>query len=179
MKGRRDLRPGERALWDKIARSVTPLGGRRAPVEAPEPPAPAPAPVKKANGAAAKKPPRVRAPDPGPLDRKDRRKIAKGETRIEGRIDLHGMTQEEAHSALTRFILAAAAADKRLVLVITGKGRGEGGEGSGVLRRSVPHWLGQRTLKPLIVSLAEAHVGHGGSGALYVRLRAMGKRRPK
>ena len=101
------------------------------------------------------------------FDHKTRKKIAKGRTAIDARIDLHGMTQEQAIVALRRFIMMAQASGKRLLLVVTGKGEA----GQGVLRRSVPDWLLTGELASMVSGVEEAHRGHGGSGALYVRLR--------
>ncbi|MEM6846599.1 MAG: Smr/MutS family protein [Pseudomonadota bacterium] len=109
------------------------------------------------------------------LDRKTRRKIARGGASIDGRIDLHGMTQAEAHAALRRFVENSFFARYRMVLVITGKG--SGGDGRGILRRQVPHWLAQRDLADLIAEVGPAHPSHGGDGALYVRLRTLSKMR--
>ncbi len=81
---------------------------------------------------------------------------------------MHGLTQAQAHSALLHFLHDAHAREARLVLVITGKGRG--GE-TGVLRRQVPQWLGLPEFRSLVVGFEDAHVTHGGEGALYVRLR--------
>ena len=89
-------------------------------------------------------------------------------------MDLHGMTVAEAHPALTRFILASFATGRRLVLVITGKGRGSGGEwnsSQGVLRRQVPEWLSGPPLGTVVQEVLPAHRSHGGAGALYVILR--------
>ncbi len=101
------------------------------------------------------------------FDHKTRKKIARGRTAIDAKIDLHGMTQEQAIIALRRFIVMAEASGKRLVLVVTGKGEA----GQGVLRRSVPNWLATGELASMVSGVEEAHRGHGGSGALYVRLR--------
>ncbi|MEO1105882.1 MAG: Smr/MutS family protein, partial [Pseudomonadota bacterium] len=78
--------------------------------------------------------------------------------------------QDEAHGALSRFIGSAHLSGRRVVLVITGKGKG--GEGAGILRRAVPHWLASRELQRYVVSFGPAHITHGGDGALYVRLRS-------
>ena len=111
------------------------------------------------------------------------RKLRKGQLAIEARIDLHGMRQHEAHSALRRFLQSCFAQGKRLVLVITGKGtsslrsfedehgRSTGELQRGVLKRNVPLWLAEPELRPLIVSFTEAAIEHGGSGALYIHLR--------
>jgi DNA-nicking Smr family endonuclease len=59
------------------------------------------------------------------------------------------------------------------VLVITGKGASNSVEGHerGVLKRQVPHWLRLPALRRLVVGFEDAHVAHGGEGALYVRVR--------
>ena len=103
-------------------------------------------------------------------------KMKRGRLEPEGRLDLHGMTLDQAHPALTRFILSAQASGKRLVLVITGKGKS--GEDSGpiprprgALRREVPLWLGSPPLAQAVLQIAHAHLRHGGEGAIYVYLR--------
>jgi DNA-nicking Smr family endonuclease len=86
------------------------------------------------------------------------------------------MTQKQAHAALVSFLHQAQAQDAKLVLVVTGKGRGGGPAGDrGVLRRQVPLWLSLPEFRRFIVSFEEAHLSHGGEGALYLRLR----RRPR
>ena len=95
--------------------------------------------------------------------------LRRGRTEPEARIDLHGMTHDRAYRALVGFLLRAQGEDKRVVLVVTGKG--------GVLRESLPLWLGQSDLAPLVSGIAEAHIKHGGSGAFYVSLRRL--RRPR
>ncbi len=99
-----------------------------------------------------------------------RARVARGKEAIEARLDLHGLTQSEAHAALTRFLRSASARGVRLVLVITGKGRRSDGEG-GVLRRQVPHWLRLPEFRTFVIGFEDAHISHGGEGALYVRLR--------
>ena len=105
-----------------------------------------------------------------PLDRRLKKRVARGREPIDGRIDLHGLTQAEAHGALLRFLRTASGRDARLVLVITGKGRDGAGE-RGVLRRQVPQWLGLPEFRALVVGFEDAHIAHGGEGALYVRVR--------
>lgn len=175
----RDLSEEERSLWQGVARSIKPL---RKPLvkkaEAGNPPVPKAA----AKSAAAKpgiaatrvvvKPAPPPAPKPlAPLDRRARKKLARGKETIDARLDLHGMTQAEAHGALARFLQRACANDCRFVLVVTGKGARVGGETRGVLRRQVPFWLALPEFRDLVLGFEAAHVGHGGEGALYVRLR--------
>ena len=102
--------------------------------------------------------------------------LARGKLRPEGRIDLHGMTMAQAHPALQDFILGSAQLQRRLVLVITGKGKSKPDHGPiperhGVLRHNVPIWLRQSPLSLVILEVTQAHQRHGGEGALYVYLR--------
>ncbi len=116
----------------------------------------------------------------GPLrmDRRSFDRMSRGKLLPEGRIDLHGMTLAEAHPALTQFVMGAQAQGKRLVLVITGKGR-RGADDSpvpqrmGVLKQHVPRWLALPPLAGIVLQIAEAHLKHGGTGAYYVYLRRL------
>jgi DNA-nicking Smr family endonuclease len=114
-------------------------------------------------------------PPLAPLDRRAKQRVARGRDAIEARIDLHGMTQSQAHTALLRFLRRAQADGAKIALVVTGKGGGrisrDGTSERGVLRRQVPMWLSLPEFRPFIVSFEEAHVSHGGQGALYLRLR--------
>jgi DNA-nicking Smr family endonuclease len=101
------------------------------------------------------------------VDRRTADRFRKGRMTVDGRLDLHGMTQEQAHSALHSFIERAAANGLRCLLVITGKGM----RGEGVLRRMVPRWLNDSRLRPLILSFSHAQIPDGGDGALYVLVK--------
>ena len=105
------------------------------------------------------------------LDDKTTRKIAKGRLELEGRIDLHGMTQAQAHTRLYSFLDSARKSGKRTVLVITGKGK----LGEGILRSAVPRWLEEERFRKLVTGYRESHRSHGGDGALYVRVRRLEK----
>ena len=191
-----ELSAEERALWEQAARALKPLKGKArvhgsrgedAQPSAPRAPAPPGAPWKGAAPparAAAKTPAPLAPPPLADLDRRKARRIGSGKIEIEGRIDLHGMRQAEAHSALRRFLARSHAADRRWVLVITGKGTplrrsGEDEddlvgvrEGErGVLKRNVPRWLEEPELRSLVVGYTTAAIRHGGEGALYVQLR--------
>ncbi len=100
-----------------------------------------------------------------------RRSVARGKEAIDARLDLHGLTQAQAHSTLSRFLRDASARGARLVLVITGKGSRDGERG--VLKRQVPHWLELPEFRSLVIGFEDAGVRHGGEGALYVRIRRM------
>lgn len=165
------------ALWRQVARSVKPLPGR-APVEPePAPAAPPPAPATEAPLALTPSSPTrtpPAAPPLAPIERRLRTQLRRGQQSVEAVIDLHGMRQDEAHFALHGFLRREQTRGTRIVLVVTGKGGPAPtlfGEERGVLRRMVPHWLRLSELRPLVLGFEEAEQRHGGSGALYVRLR--------
>lgn len=182
LRRRRGLSEEELVLWESVARSIKPLrkkprGPKAAAAEA-EPV------VEKARAKAkpekhppamvapkvAKAPPS--APPLAPLGRRERAKLSRGRSEIEARLDLHGMTQARAHRALLNFLRGASEDGLTFVLVITGKGRsGAADTERGVLRRLVPEWLALPEFRSLVVGFEEAHIGHGGAGALYVRVR--------
>lgn len=171
-------------LWRQIAGTVKPLKRRTprplpqsATGEAPKEAAkakPTPSPRGAGRAASSPLPRQVEQPlMPGRvvgLDKRTAQRLRRGQLQIDGRIDLHGMTQAEAHANLLRFITASAKAGRRCVLVITGKGL-RGGAGTGVLRSELPRWLNEPVLRPLILSFAPAQPKDGGGGAFYVYLR--------
>jgi DNA-nicking Smr family endonuclease len=113
------------------------------------------------------------APSLVPLGRRFKQEVARGRRAIDGRLDLHGLTQAEAHSALLGFLRATQARGGRLALVITGKGVAGDNLASerGVLRRQVPRWLRLAEFRSYVIGFEPAGIGHGGEGALYVSLR--------
>jgi DNA-nicking Smr family endonuclease len=182
MSRRRELSEEERALWTGVVRSVTPLGGSKKVIQLAKQAQPAFDGTKK-RAAVPSSPreaaPQARLPAKTPalvtLGRRLKGRVARGVDPIDARIDLHGHTQKQAHAALSRFLRRAQADGARTVLVVTGKGatRG-GGEPSGergVLKRQVPMWLSLPEFRSFVLGFEDAHVGHGGEGALYVRLR--------
>jgi len=209
MAGKRTLTPKERALWGKVTADVKARARRSGKVQ---PVGPQKQAVR-GDQLMGQKPlqhhvqqtapmtseqPKIRytpAPateQPRGLDGRNRRRLERGKLDIDGRIDLHGMTEAQAHQALERYIIGAATAGKRLVLVITGKGKGRDWQGnplpvpeapwerkggysmptrSGVLRRVVPQWLATPPLSAHVVETAQAQPKHGGAGAIYVYLK--------
>ena len=181
---RRSLSEEERNLWESVARQTKPLAKkhRAAKPQMVSPAAEAPTAATPAASPSASSPAQIpRAPKPtvppaapplAPLGRRERSQLSRGRKEIEARIDLHGMTQTRAHRALTGFLQRAHSDGLTFVLVITGKGRTVGAESErGVLRRQVPLWLNLPEFRTLVVGFEEAHIGHGGEGALYVRIR--------
>ncbi len=183
---RRRLSDEEAALWQGVTRSISPLRRLLKRRAAPEAAEPEPRQPKKRSAQAVKSsgkssplvvppsPPKPAAQPPlAPLTRKLKQRIARGTHAIDGRLDLHGFTQAEAHDALLHFLRGRQARGARLVLVITGKGA-RGGDPyaeRGVLKRMVPLWLGQPDFRSLVIGFETAAIGHGGEGALYVTLR--------
>ncbi|MDR6952592.1 DNA-nicking Smr family endonuclease [Ancylobacter sp. 3268] len=183
---RRTLGAEERELWEHVTRSVRRLRPGPPAASPPEPGFPElmaeeaakAAPVAAAPPKAAL-PPRPPGPPPlAPLEPKLRRRLSRG-AEVDARLDLHGLTQAAAHHRLGAFLRSAQGQGFGLVLVITGKGGAGGGglsqmfgEGErGVLRRLVPQWLAEPALRSIVVGFETASRGHGGEGALYVRLR--------
>ncbi|WGR99467.1 Smr/MutS family protein [Bradyrhizobium sp. ISRA443] len=176
---KRALSEEERALWESVAKQVKPLRKRpvviKAPTVAADPSThhvPAkPVPVKAAPAKAAPAP-RPHLPPLAPIGRRERAKLSRGKQEIDARLDLHGMTQMRAHRVLFTFLQRAHSDGLTFVLVITGKGKAGGLDSErGVLRRQVPEWLSLPEFRSLVVGFEEAHIGHGGEGALYVRVR--------
>ena len=179
---RRALSEEEHALWESVAKQVKPL--RKKP-RAAKPQATLPDPATDAvKAVASARPPSpaqiTRAPKPeppsaapplAPLGRRERSQLSRGRKQIDARLDLHGMTQTRAHRALFGFLQRAHGEGLTFVLVITGKGKVGRESERGVLRRQVPQWLGLPEFRSLVVGFEEAHIGHGGEGALYVRIR--------
>lgn len=194
---RRRLRDDELSLWRQVARTTRPLRSDEPPEsatsrpksEATEPvPRVAPTPLtpfrvgERAAGVGDMRhdvlpglADRMSAL-PVRMDKKTHGRLKRGKLAPEARIDLHGMTADRAHAALTGFVLRAYAQQKRLVLVITGKGKRDDQQGpipvrQGVLRHNVPHWLQLPPLSDVVIQVSAAHARHGGGGAYYVYLR--------
>jgi DNA-nicking Smr family endonuclease len=172
MSRRRQLSEEEEALWNGFVRSITPL--RRSQKTPSREKADLPPTAKKLQPRLPASPPPPLVPL-APLERRLKQRVARGRAPIDARIDLHGFTQSEAYAALLRFLERAQADGRRIVLVVTGKGGGgrphDRASERGVLRRQVPHWLELPEFRALVVGFDNAHVGHGGDGALYLRLR--------
>ncbi len=112
-----------------------------------------------------------RLPPLAPLGRRLKKRVGRGKETIDGRLDLHGLTQSQAHAALLHFLRSASARGARLVLVITGKGARAGQGERGVLKRAVPQWLSLPEFRAFVIGYEEAQVAHGGEGALYIGIR--------
>lgn len=183
----RPLSDDERALWDEVTKSIRraattaalpvvptpndpgtdetppPPVSRRAAGRRPAPPPPAAPPLpsvipEMTHGAA-----------PG-MDRRTQQRLRRGKVDIEARLDLHGHTQMDAHRALESFLSACFHAERRTVLVITGKGSRLEGR-TGVLKAAVPQWLNESPMRQWVTGFSYAAPKDGGDGALYIRIK--------
>jgi DNA-nicking Smr family endonuclease len=177
----RRLAADDAGLWRRAMRDVAPLRARSVDLDRGRP-------AGNAAGTAAV-PATVPAAPPRPLpppqsqplppldrsagvDRATAERLKRGRYPVEADLDLHGMTQAEAHRALSGFVGGSRRAGRRCILVITGHGRMSGG----VLKQAVPRWLAEPELRPHILAIAPAQPRAGGSGALYVLLRRLPQR---
>lgn len=186
---RRKLSEEERILWHRVGRTVEPLRDRPLGSRTGEDPEKEFLEAMQANQPRKQQGPvkpvgsspftHVRpVPKPQPaaapaIDRPTTRKLAKGRVAIDARIDLHAMTQDQAHDRLYTFLADQRSRGARHVLVVTGKGRSLGSEG--VLKRMVPIWLNSPRYAGLVSGYSSASRHHGGDGAIYIRLRKLAR----
>ena len=164
MARKRSLRPEEKAIWRKVAGSVKPISPERMD-RLDDPEAVEPTPEK---------------PVPDSKMSLSEKRVRRGRLEIDGRVDLHGLTQDMALRTLRNFLSMAYRDGYRTVLVITGKGLKareresepwEHHDEPGVLRRKLPEWLGNPKFRQWVSGYAIAHMRHGGGGAFYVTMR--------
>ena len=173
------LRPEDRALWAHVTHNVTPLMGKQA--------TPPDLTDRRENEDQSQfikprtqrlaEPPKTTTPhlsyshgQAPSLEKRTQMRLRRGQVTIEARLDLHGMTQSQAHDRVYRFLEAARNNGLRTVLVITGKGLRRDGQ-MGVLRSAVPRWLNEPPLRDWIKAFDYAAPRDGGEGALYILLR--------
>ena len=159
---------GDHGLWQEAVRDVRPLHDSRAAISG--------APRRRKEAVSARVEESIATPPRMPpldhfagIDRANAERLKRGLHKIEARLDLHGMTQTDAHRALSAFIAKSHDAGRRCVLVITGRGLGQ--REPGVLKSSVPRWLEEPELRRQILAIAQAQPHHGGAGASYLLLR--------
>jgi DNA-nicking Smr family endonuclease len=179
---KRDLTEQEKRLWAYATRHVAPLGARAHDdddsTEEPKSDAESLARLLEQKPVSSTRRSSTKAPTAKTSTRRPRSDVPP-----QARLDLHGMTQDEAHSALFRFINMSVALGLKHVLVITGKGRSESvgvsrlhpNEGRGILRRLVPMWLEAESVQGMVEAIGSAPPKMGGSGALIISLKARSK----
>jgi len=155
--------PDDKELWRRVSRTVSPLKKRSSKPEEK---------IIDHMWVAPPKPVAAKQSPPQSIATRQEKKTRRGKVEIDGKIDLHDMTQSEAFSALRRAVIRGYNNNKKCLLVVTGKGL----RGQGVLRRSLPQWLDHPDLRHTISEFAPAHQRHGGTGAWYVFLKNSSKR---
>lgn len=183
----RRLSAEEIELWLSVTKTITRRPGASVPhLATPAKPAAATDGEQTATPPGVASPPVVRpasASNPAapaglaPIERRLRQRLARGQAAPDAAIDLHGMGRQEAFVALRSFLSRAQQEGARLVLVVTGKGeRGQEMDGeTGILRKSVPQWLHAPDYRAIVIGFEEASRSHGGTGALYVRIKRRDK----
>ncbi|MCV6625962.1 MAG: Smr/MutS family protein [Cellvibrionaceae bacterium] len=185
-KKKRQLTEQDQALWEQVAKTVTPLKERpnapdikpRKMVVRKEDAAPIPDEWRRYN-----------APQPNSfVEKRTQRKIATGNKGVDRSIDLHGMNKEQAYNVLRSAIESGIRRGDKVLLVVTGKGgkrfsqlapdtptayrtRDDFDQHGGVLKQAVPEWLSSHEMRMFVESFGPAAKHHGGDGALYVLLR--------
>jgi DNA-nicking Smr family endonuclease len=160
---KRKLSPEELRLWQSQLKDTKPLAKKDK--MAPPPPEvrielrPKPKPLQKPSRSSVSLPP--------PLQDVGKRELRR--LKIDGRLDMHGMTQEEAYQALERFLYRARTRGWKFVLIITGKGNLSS---ENTLRSQLPRWVKETSLASLVTSLHyPAKLQDGGGGAYYLGVR--------
>jgi DNA-nicking Smr family endonuclease len=176
----RALTSEERRVWRLYTERVKPLKEGAAPPPEPPPLEPAAQAAPPPTPRAAAPPRHAALPALGPgqaigLDKATAERLRRGELPIEARLDLHGLTQVQAHESLQRFLATSQAQQRRCVLIITGKGfRAKDGQvQTGILRAAVPRWLNEAPNRGRVLAFTPARDRHGGGGALYVLLKRL------
>lgn len=173
----RTITAAEQHLWRYTTRNVRPYNSSGQKAVAPEPSAPRPSAVacrskssgKNVAGIIPHKLNPITVGTTPNIDRRTSTKLKRGQLSLDARSDLHGLTLQQAHARLTAFLTSAYSRGARCVLVVTGKGRT--GEQPGKIRRELPYWINNSTLRSLVLAVTEARIGDGGSGAFYILLK--------
>lgn len=96
------------------------------------------------------------------------RRLRRGHYRLQRDLDLHGLNRHQARAAVADFLALCRRQDLRCVRIVHGKGNGSPNSGP-VLKQLVDSWLRRRAD---VVAYCSARPADGGSGAVYVLLRA-------
>ena len=111
------------------------------------------------------------------IDKKKLSLLKRGKLQPEFILDLHGMNTVIAKKKSIEFIKSNYLNGKRLLLIITGKGKSsttsffENGNQIGVIRKSLKSWLYESDMRTKILGIVSSHINHGGEGAFYIYLK--------
>lgn len=104
------------------------------------------------------------------VDRRLLRRLRRGDFALQGHLDLHGLSKEEARPAVEQFVARSRGEGKRCVLVIHGRGLNSKDQ-EPVLKPALVSWLSRGRLGRQVLAFATARPADGGAGAVYVLLR--------
>ena len=174
---RRDIDAAEKKLWRHVTRNVTPYHSlNKTEIESEPSSTSERASQTRPSSSANKNTPKstshvmpITLGATANIDRRTSMKFKRGKLSIDGQIDLHGLTLRQAHDAFNDFVRRSYTRQDRCILVITGKGRG--GEKFGKIRRELPHWINESSLRSYVLAVSEAQIRDGGSGAFYILLK--------
>jgi DNA-nicking Smr family endonuclease len=93
---------------------------------------------------------------------------------VQGHLDLHGQTRDEAKRAVELFLRDARRSGKRCVVLVHGRGL-HSRDQLPVLKEALGTWLGQGRFARHVLAFATARPADGGAGAVYVLLRRAGR----
>ncbi len=166
----------DRRLWHSVTGDIAPLKGRALPDT--------PVEVTEAAEETKKPAPRQQArplpplppepPSTPSLDRNTAKRLKSGKIRPDAKVDLHGLTLDEANSRVHATVAQALERGHRLLLVVTGRGGkklASAEQGTGRIRASLETWIRNGPHRHRVVDIRQAHVSHGGEGAYYVYLK--------
>ncbi len=102
------------------------------------------------------------------IDKNSDKKLSKGKFKIDYRLDLHGMTLDQAYEKLKFLFELSENKNFKCLLIITGKGLHSKDK---TIKSSIIEWFAEPRFANKIIKYVDAHVKDGGSGALYVLLR--------
>jgi DNA-nicking Smr family endonuclease len=104
------------------------------------------------------------------FSRKLMKKLKRGELPVQGHIDLHGLTKQDAETAVADFLLESFRSGLRCVLIVHGRGLNSP-ENLPVLKEGLPQWLNRGRVRKVVLAFTTARPYDGGTGATYVFLR--------
>lgn len=104
------------------------------------------------------------------LDRRLLSRLRRGDFAIQGHVDLHGLTRDEARIRVEGFLHESRLRSRRCVLIVHGRGLNSKDQ-IPVLKESVRIWLTRGRIGRQVLAFATARPTDGGAGAVYVLLR--------
>lgn len=103
------------------------------------------------------------------INEKTFKNLASGKISYEDVYDMHGLTEDDAYQSLYLSLNRAYHQGLRCVIIVHGKGKGYGPNGTmGLLKAKTPEWL---DMHPAVLAYHTTLPKHGGTGAVYVLIR--------